>query len=86
MTRPDRERVTQQTPHLITAGPVVLTTATCSSLLQVLSGLGQGLLQLDDLLDLLLPRHPTAVRPGHGLVARAGGAEDVGAGQPAHLG
>ena len=78
---------TLPSPHLVTTAPVILLTSTTSTgLLEILAGLGQRLLQLDDLLDLLLPLQPPAVRPGHGPVAGAGGAEDVGARQSAHLG
>ena len=41
--------------HLITAASVVLTLSPRSGLLEILAGLGQGLLELHDLLDLLLP-------------------------------
>ena len=41
--------------HLVTAASVVLTLSPRSSLLEILASLGQGLLELHDLLDLLLP-------------------------------
>ena len=41
--------------HLVTAASVVLTLSPRPGLLEILASLGQGLLELHDLLDLLLP-------------------------------
>ena len=70
--------------HLVTAAPVVLTLTTGSCLLQILASFSQGLLQLDDLLDLLLPRHPV-VRPGH-LVGLVPGGVARARRDPVHVG
>ena len=77
--------------HLVTTAPVVLTLTTRSCLLQILTSLGQGFLQLYNLLDLLLPGH-SVVRPGHLVGLVPGGvagarrhAVHVGGGQAARV-
>ena len=42
------------TTHLVTAASVVLTLPPGSGLLEILTSLGQGLLELHDLLDLII--------------------------------